>query len=393
MQGTVLPAKTLQTLPTLVKVTGNLPYQILIPKEFERKIRLLCDLSPDIEWSGILFYEPSGSFENSLTIVCKDIFLMDIGTATYTEIDWETPEIAQYMVSHLELFDCKMGLIHSHNKMATFFSGTDQNTLRAEGNDMNVFVSLIVNNAGEYTAGITKRVIDSIDRTITDKVSSKHLFFEGATVDDGTSEKVTNESLENTVIKWYDLSVNKEKVSTKEMEVLTEDELALKERFNAIKKEKEERAIKSTRIYPNSISPWWETSASSDRYFWSDSLFKDDDAVVEDTSKINWNRYPGVRKAFWWFVSGSPWSYPAYSLPDIWRVFPTDYQYLDWLQINLDYILTNLDIFGLDKLAEDYHMEDVELTAAVINRFKEIMPGKGSPAYDMIMQTLEYYSL
>lgn len=42
--------------------------------------------------------------------------------------------------------------------MATFFSGTDTSTLQLEGNDMNHFVSLIVNNAGKYTAAITRKI-------------------------------------------------------------------------------------------------------------------------------------------------------------------------------------------------------------------------------------------
>lgn len=40
----------------------------------------------------------------------------------------------------------------------TFFSNTDLNTLREEGNDRNHFVSLIVNNEGTYTAAITRKV-------------------------------------------------------------------------------------------------------------------------------------------------------------------------------------------------------------------------------------------
>ena len=42
--------------------------------------------------------------------------------------------------------------------MSTFFSGTDTATLREEGQDRNHFVSLIVNNAGSYTAAITRKV-------------------------------------------------------------------------------------------------------------------------------------------------------------------------------------------------------------------------------------------
>lgn len=42
--------------------------------------------------------------------------------------------------------------------MSTFLSGTDIATLKEEGRDRNHFVSLIVNNAGSYTAAITRKV-------------------------------------------------------------------------------------------------------------------------------------------------------------------------------------------------------------------------------------------
>ena len=46
----------------------------------------------------------------------------------------------------------------SHNRMQTFFSGTDINTLYSEGDEQNHFVSLIINNAGLYNAAITRKV-------------------------------------------------------------------------------------------------------------------------------------------------------------------------------------------------------------------------------------------
>lgn len=110
------------------------------------------------EWSGVLFYNYSGNFEDgSLEIHCVDIYPMDIGNATYTEFNM-SPDVISYMAQKPELLDCKMGLIHSHNNMSTFFSGTDTQTLREEGNERNHFVSLIVNNAGKYTAAITRKI-------------------------------------------------------------------------------------------------------------------------------------------------------------------------------------------------------------------------------------------
>lgn len=48
----------------------------------------------------------------------------------------------------------------SHDTMPTFMSGTDLGTLKAEGAEANHFVSLIVNNAGTYTAAITRKVTE-----------------------------------------------------------------------------------------------------------------------------------------------------------------------------------------------------------------------------------------
>lgn len=133
-------------------------FKLVIPEEVERKIRFLCTKVWDVEWSGTLFYKPEGNFEDgSLVIRCTDIFVMDIGNATYTEFDM-SPEVIAYMAENPELLDCQAGLIHSHNHMTAFFSTTDLNTLREEGRDRNHFVSLIVNNAGTYTAAITRKI-------------------------------------------------------------------------------------------------------------------------------------------------------------------------------------------------------------------------------------------
>ena len=73
-----------------------------------------------------------------------------------------SPDVVSYMANNSELLDCQMGLIHSHNNMSTFFSGTDIRTLEEEGLDRNHFVSLIVNNQGSYTAAITRKLIKNI---------------------------------------------------------------------------------------------------------------------------------------------------------------------------------------------------------------------------------------
>ena len=95
-------------------------FKLIIPKDVEAKIRHLCNRVHDVEWSGTLFYKPKGSFDDgTFKATCVDIFVMDIGTAGYTEYK-ESPDILSYMCDHPELLeeDIQEGLIHSHNNMS-----------------------------------------------------------------------------------------------------------------------------------------------------------------------------------------------------------------------------------------------------------------------------------
>ena len=140
-----------------VKSHRNYDYTLVIPEELENKIRFACREVWSREWSGILFYTYEGTFEGGdLMILCKDMYIMDIGSAATTEFG-NSPDIVAYMCEK-ELLGCQMGLIHSHNLMATFFSGEDVKTLKQEGADSNNFVSLIVNNRGDYSAAVTRKV-------------------------------------------------------------------------------------------------------------------------------------------------------------------------------------------------------------------------------------------
>lgn len=54
----------------------------------------------------------------------------------------------------------------------TFFSGTDIGTLQSEGNETIHFVSLIVNNAGEYNAAITRKVKATFEGDMVEEFES-----------------------------------------------------------------------------------------------------------------------------------------------------------------------------------------------------------------------------
>lgn len=180
-------------------------YKLIITPELEEKIRFLCARFPNNEYSGVLFYDYTGRFEdNSLVLTAKDFCLMDYGSATYTEFD-KSAEICNYMIEH-DLLECQQGLMHSHDQMSTFFSGTDLETLQEEGSDMNNFLSLIVNNAGQYTAAITRKVkhIPHVTEVL------EYEFFGEETINIGNDEYDAIESYE---IEYFFLNIEKPTVN------------------------------------------------------------------------------------------------------------------------------------------------------------------------------------
>lgn len=195
-------------------------FKLIIPQEVEAKIRYLCNRVHEVEWSGTLFYKVEGSLEdNSLIATCLDVFVMDIGTSAYTEYN-EAPDVISYMCEHPELLEEGVfeGLIHSHNNMATFFSGTDTSTLVEEGTNANHFLSLIVNNAGKYTAGITRKVVGEVKAKahITYTKSTYYNSFGNNKVvlaDNTISEADKEETKTVEYIEWFEAKIDKAEVS------------------------------------------------------------------------------------------------------------------------------------------------------------------------------------
>ena len=230
--------ETKQQVISLVQKSGTYNYKLIIPAEVERKIRFTCQKVWNTEWSGTLFFTYEGSFENNdLVIRCVDIYIMDIGTQAYTEFDMN-PDVIAYMTEHSELLDCQLGLIHSHNNMSTFFSGTDTATLKEEGRDRNNFVSLIVNNAGSYTAAITRRV-----KSKQVKESVSYEFF-----GDGEKQDTKEYVSDADEIEWFYLKIEKEG------ENYSFPDMAA--RLEEIKQAKAEKAKKAqTPVYSSGYKP------------------------------------------------------------------------------------------------------------------------------------------
>lgn len=252
-------------------------YKLIITPELEEKIRFLCARFPNNEYSGVLFYDYTGRFEdNSLVLTAKDFCLMDYGSATYTEFD-KSAEICNYMIEH-DLLECQQGLMHSHDQMSTFFSGTDLGTLQEEGSDMNNFLSLIVNNAGQYTAAITRKVkhIPHVTEVL------EYEFFGEETINIGNDEYDAIESYE---IEYFFLNIEKPTVNIGYTDLFNRIEEISKDKTKITNISREPRAnlivdstLKATPLYKETNIPFSKTNTAVQ-------------AGVDTDESIDYNKY------------------------------------------------------------------------------------------------------
>lgn len=252
-------------------------YKLIITPELEEKIRFLCARFPNNEYSGVLFYDYTGRFEdNSLVLTAKDFCLMDYGSATYTEFD-KSAEICNYMIEH-DLLECQQGLMHSHDQMSTFFSGTDLGTLQEEGSDMNNFLSLIVNNAGQYTAAITRKVkhIPHVTEVL------EYDFFGEETINIGRDEYDAIESYE---IEYFFLNIEKPTVNIGYTDLFNRIEEISKDKTKITNISREPRAnfiveptLKATPLYKETNIPFSKANTAVQ-------------AGVDTDESIDYNKY------------------------------------------------------------------------------------------------------
>ena len=126
---------------------------LIMPAELLGKIWYLCHEINNVEWSGLLFYQPIGDIKDLSTfkIIAKDVYLMDIGTSSYTEYSFNE-SIMNFYDKFPEAMNYKIAHIHSHNSMNSFFSSTDNDELKDNAKNYNYYLSLIVNNKMDMVA-------------------------------------------------------------------------------------------------------------------------------------------------------------------------------------------------------------------------------------------------
>jgi proteasome lid subunit RPN8/RPN11 len=131
---------------------------LLISNQLQNQILYLCSRIHKDEWSATLLYTIA---ENDLgdencVLSAEYLYFQDIGNSVYTEYEYNA-DFVQFLIDNPRFLEMKIGHIHSHNNMAVFFSGTDNQELIDNSEFHNYYLSLIVNNHNEMTAKVAFR--------------------------------------------------------------------------------------------------------------------------------------------------------------------------------------------------------------------------------------------
>lgn len=197
--------------------------KLILSKDLMSQVNFLHNQVKGDEWSGILLYKViDGDIEKPETLILKAdyIYPMDIGSSAYTEFDYDEAYVDMH--DKLPIIQdgkrvYKIGTIHTHHNMATFFSGTDTGELHTNSPKHNYYLSLIVNFACNYIAKVA----------LYTPGAEYKMKFKGTS---GEFEKVAN--IGGTMI-IYDC------------QVFVENEPWFDERFNQIKEKKASKSVVS----------------------------------------------------------------------------------------------------------------------------------------------------
>ncbi len=213
----------------------------MISKEVQNQILYFHSRTGKLEWSGFLLFEQQGGLENinSMVLTAKHIHLLDIGSETFTEIEnYDAFELVDDIGDRALSY--KMGIVHTHHQMATFFSGTDSGCLHENSANYPFLLSLIVNLEGKYMAKIAFIGKESTrELTLNTRLDNLKLDLgaEGRDVLITCDCKIQLEQEESTV-KRYDALLAKKEEDRKKAEAAKPKYPSYGQQFNGWRKQK-----------------------------------------------------------------------------------------------------------------------------------------------------------
>ena len=324
------------------KVKSPEKYKLILSEQLESKIRMYCALSPEREWSGVMFYKFEGTFKEGITIYGNDMYLMDQGTAAHTEFDLNEPEITRYMVFE-GLTDHCIALVHSHNRMASFFSEEDFSTLRQYGTEMNNFVSLVVNNEGKYVARVTRKCIVSGTKITELNGTVASPLFNTDRHEDSVLKGRTEETLDSTYLEYVDLVIERPHCNT--IDAIS--------RFGEVNNKCS--SVKSTILPGEPFSAFGKTKEVQGR-LWNDyddnNYIKLPNNEAYEFEKLDWNKH-GYAEWFNKLLNGSPFDSIKRGKDELatryLRAFQNIKELENWFDIWFDYMVSIYDTSWIDE--------------------------------------------
>lgn len=127
---------------------------------------------PNLEWSAVIFYKRT---KDAINVV--DILLMSIDTTANTEFEYDDPAIVDHIVGN-NLYDCRLGSLHSHHSMTSFFSSVDDTDLGVQALQRDEYLSIVINNKFDIVGKIAVKGIRNTTLSYLDLNGQKKSFKE-----------------------------------------------------------------------------------------------------------------------------------------------------------------------------------------------------------------------
>ena len=126
--------------------------KLIIPKKIHNKYTYLLNRFKDLEWSGPAWYKVKTD-EDGFPTEWRIIHFHPLDLGSHAATEWEAKDLAKILkktyANMPSLKKAYMGLIHSHNTMGAFLSGTDTDTIQEMAPDEGFYGSLVVASAGK----------------------------------------------------------------------------------------------------------------------------------------------------------------------------------------------------------------------------------------------------
>ena len=276
----------------------------------------------------------------------------------------------------------------------TFFSGTDLGTLQEEGSDMNNFLSLIVNNAGQYTAAITRKVkhIPHVTETL------EYEFFGDGTINLGTDEYDAVESYE---IEYFFLDIEKPTINIGYTDLFDRiNEISNSKVINiASKKDNTNNNfnLKSNLIIPSTVQePILEGKLPFEGLSKAKAEVDEEDFIDYDNIKFNNNQLNSITKQL---LIGSPIFTPkdlnewVQKMPTVFsKRFGEGQKGLENYKAFIGYFVEFLLSEAFDEdLAEEGYMEDYQMPICAYGVLQKLHQFKSNSFISIIEDEVERF--